>query len=89
MVNIQMKNELISLIETLTENDIMTTKKFIEFLIAQEREKNEKPSQYDREDAADKLCGMFAHLPGGTEEFLKEKYEDIDREEQKFKERCR
>jgi hypothetical protein len=89
MTNINMKNELISLIETLNENNIMTVKKFIEFLITQQKETIKKSSQSEREESADRLCGMFAHLPGGTEEFLKDKYEDIDREEQKFRERCR
>jgi len=83
-----MKNEVINLMERLSENEFLTAKRFIEFLIAQRGEFFREPLKSERKAIAKKLYGICAHLPGGSEEFIKEKYEDIEREEQKFKERC-
>jgi len=82
----QMKNEVMSLIEMLSESEFLAARRFIEFLITQREELSKEPSR--KKTAAKKLYGICAHLPGGSEEFIKEKYEDIKREEEKFKEPC-
>jgi len=89
MPDIQMKNELISIMEALSESELLTARRFIEFLIAQRGDSSKKPSKDERKAAAKRLLGIFAHLPGGSEEFMIENHEDNEREEQKFKERCR
>jgi len=82
----QMKNEVMSLIEMLSDSEFLAARRFIEFLIAQREKLFKEPSR--KKAAATKLYGICAHLPGGSKEFLKEKYEDIKREEEKFKEPC-
>lgn len=86
MLNNQMKNEVMSLMEMLSESEFLTARRFIEFLITQRGEFLKEPSR--KKAAAKKLYGICAHLPGGSEEFIKEKYEDLKREDEKFKERC-
>ncbi|MEQ8223598.1 MAG: hypothetical protein ABRQ37_14900 [Candidatus Eremiobacterota bacterium] len=74
----QMKNEVMSLIETLSESEFLAARRFIEFLIAQREKFLKEPSR--KKAAAKKLYGICAHIPGGSKEFLKEKYEDLKNE---------
>ncbi|HPZ09174.1 MAG TPA: hypothetical protein PL110_13775 [Candidatus Eremiobacteraeota bacterium] len=81
------RDELIYLINNLPENETMTAKKFLEFLIAQARVPFQSDVEKEKITVLEELCGICAGCPGGSEEFMREKQEDLDREEQKLKER--
>lgn len=79
------REELIHLINILPENEIISVKRFVEFIISQA--KSSFKSDRKRETLVKELRGACSHLPGGSEEFMREKHEEIDLEEKKLEER--
>ncbi len=85
------RNYLVQLINTIPDKEIPAARRFLEFLIEKSGYKEsqiklEAQTKSKKPVHAVDLLGKFAHLPGGSEEFMKEKREEIEREERKFQE---
>jgi hypothetical protein len=86
------RNYLVQLVNTIPDKEISVAQRFLEFLIEKSDLKEDQtmietqPKTRKSIHAAD-LSGKFAHIPGGSEEFMKEKHEENEQEERKFQER--
>lgn len=85
MAKQKIREELINLIEILPDNEIIMAKKFLEFLLMQAKAISNQHEE--RVKLINELYGICAGLPGGSEEFMKEKHEEIEWEEKRFEER--
>jgi len=85
MVNQKSKEELIKLIGMLPDTEFIIAQKFIEFLLMQAQSLSNQNKE--RLQSINELYGICAGLPGGSEEFMREKHEEIELEERRFKER--
>ncbi|MEQ8187309.1 MAG: hypothetical protein ABRQ39_05000 [Candidatus Eremiobacterota bacterium] len=81
------REELIHLINILPENEIISVKRFIEFIISQAKSSFQSDRQKERDVLVKELRGACSHLPGGSEEFMRAKHEEIDLEEKKLEEK--
>ncbi len=81
------RDELMYLVNNLPETETITAKKFLEFLIAQAGTHFQSDMEKEKITVLEELCGICAGCPGGSEEFMREKQEELDREEEKLKEK--
>lgn len=77
------RNELINLIMELPEGVLSSAKAYLESLL------QEKETRARRKAIIEDLQRICAGIPGGSEEFMREKHEENEREEQKFEERLK
>lgn len=81
------RDELIQLIGNLPDKEIISVKRFVEFIISQTKSSFQSDRQKEREMLVKELKGCCSHLPGGSEEFMREKHEEIELEEKRWEER--
>lgn len=89
MLNQKNREELISLINDLPEKEVITAKRFLEFLITQAKIPFQSEREKEKIKLAEELCGICAGVPGGSEEFMKEKHQEIEEEERRYEERLK
>ncbi|MEQ8224493.1 MAG: hypothetical protein ABRQ37_19395 [Candidatus Eremiobacterota bacterium] len=82
------RNYVSQLVNIIPDKELPLARSFLEFLIEKSacKEKGIIPVTNHSIRAKD-FIGKFAHLPGGSEEFMKEKHEENEREERKFQKR--
>ena len=78
------------IVNVIPDRELPLAQRFLEFLIEKsicKENKDENSIENKYSVRAKDFLGKFAHLPGGSEEFMKEKHEENEREERKFQER--
>lgn len=83
------KEEVIRLVEELSDSDLRTVKRMLEGLRLPEEGQTVRPPMTAEERRANARAGlgMLAHLPGSVDEFLREKHEEVEREEERYRRR--
>ena len=83
------REEVIRMVEEMSESDLLTVKRILRGLRLPEESEPVPPamSAEERRAKARANLGALSHLPGSMDEFLREKHEEIEREEQRYRQR--
>lgn len=83
------KERVHSLVEELSESDLLVAERILRGLRLPPEPLPAAPAITEEERRAriDAACGSMAHVPGSVEDFLREKREDVEREEEHYRRR--